>query len=406
MNLIITFEARFVKDSKGDYYARGPVTYEFLKRYLMEFEHVYVFVRVEHIDMPDYSQLTIASGDKVSFIEVPYYVGPVNYLKKRFAIKKVARLTAEMEGAAYILRVPGQMGNVLESQLRKIGKPYSLEVVADPWDVLSPGSVKVLGRSVFRVLGRNNLYKQCQRAKLVSYVTQFGLQNRYPPKNDTMFCSDVILPDDCFRDDSFIDIRHNRLLSKINKNEPIKICFVGAMQYLYKAPDILIKAVAKCINEFGCNIRLTIIGDGQQVSYLQQLSGDLNVSGCIEFPGKFPPGDAIFQQFDDTDLFILPSRQEGMPRTLLEAMARSTPCLASNVGGIPELLNDDYLVKPDDVDALADKILRFIERPAMCIEMGVANVKIARQFSLSNLKAKWKEFYCKTKNLYTESSGK
>jgi glycosyltransferase involved in cell wall biosynthesis len=59
-------------------------------------------------------------------------------------------------------------------------------------------------------------------------------------------------------------------------------------------------------------------------------------------------------------MLVLPLRQEGSPRALLEAMARGLPCVGSNIGGIPELLPDKYILKSEDYVALAMKIKRVV----------------------------------------------
>ena len=59
-------------------------------------------------------------------------------------------------------------------------------------------------------------------------------------------------------------------------------------------------------------------------------------------------------------MFVHASRAEGLPRAIIEAMAYGLPCIGSSVAGIPELLSPDSIVRPNDVEGLADKILRFI----------------------------------------------
>ena len=65
-------------------------------------------------------------------------------------------------------------------------------------------------------------------------------------------------------------------------------------------------------------------------------------------------GHGVTEQLDAADVFVLPSRQEGLPRAMIEAMARSLPCVGSDVGGISELI-PDWVVPPNDPQALALK---------------------------------------------------
>ncbi len=85
-------------------------------------------------------------------------------------------------------------------------------------------------------------------------------------------------------------------------------------------------------------------------------------------------------QLDQADLFVLPSRQEGLPRALLEAMARALPAIGSTAGGIPELLPPEDLVAPADIGALAAKIAEVLTDPARLQAMSARNLAKARGY--------------------------
>src|ERR1043166_5635017 len=109
---------------------------------------------------------------------------------------------------------------------------------------------------------------------------------------------------------------------------------------MYKAPDVLIRAVAQCVAA-GFDLTLHVVGDGKHRPELEQLASALGVSDRVIFLGLLPAGAAVRERLDRSDLFVLASRCEGLPRAMVEAMARSLPCIGSTIGGIPELLPED-----------------------------------------------------------------
>ena len=89
----------------------------------------------------------------------------------------------------------------------------------------------------------------------------------------------------------------------------------------------------------------------------------------------------------------MPSVTEGMPRALLEAMARGLPCVASSVGGIPEVLTPDALVPPGNVEALTQKLTSVLRDPLWLSEMSRRNLQKAAEFRDDVLMEKRLEFY-------------
>jgi glycosyltransferase involved in cell wall biosynthesis len=173
---------------------------------------------------------------------------------------------------------------------------------------------------------------------------------------------------------------------------PVRGVFVGTLAQLYKAPDVLLEAIRIAVNG-GIEIDLTIVGDGQHRPKLEQASREMGVGQVVHFLGHLPAGDSVRQQLDAADLFILPSRQEGLPRAMIEAMARALPCIGTKVGGIPELLEPEDLVEPNDAAALAAKIVEVIKNPERLSQMSARNLTKANEFRDETLQERRTEFY-------------
>ncbi|MDY0341356.1 MAG: glycosyltransferase [Coriobacteriia bacterium] len=123
-----------------------------------------------------------------------------------------------------------------------------------------------------------------------------------------------------------------------------------------KRVEVLISAFARLVRE-GRADRLIIVGGGSLRESLGQLVTDADIAGSVTFVGQLPQEDLV-HWMNAADAFVLPSRSEGLGTVLLEAMACGTPCVASRVGGVPEVLDESCgrLVPSGDEDALRDAI--------------------------------------------------
>ena len=167
---------------------------------------------------------------------------------------------------------------------------------------------------------------------------------------------------------------------------------VGSLEQMYKAPDVVIDAVGRCV-ESGLDTRLTILGDGRHRTELEARRDALGLRDRVMFAGHLPSGAAVREQLDRADLFVLPSRTEGLPRAIIEAMARGLPCIGSTVGGIPELLPANDLVPPGDAAALATKIGEIARDPDRMARMSARNLERARDYRDDLMQERRVNFY-------------
>jgi L-malate glycosyltransferase len=381
MNVIIILEHRFARTPDGRVWTQTTFAYSFWLRYLQVFDRVRVVARVRDVESvaADWER---ADGDLVSFAAVPNYLGPLEYLRKASQVKQAVQNAVGNSDAA-IVRAPSPLAQSLLPLLQRDNHPFAVEVVADPYDVFAPGSIDHPLRLFFRWLFPRRLRHTCANAIAAMYVTKFALQQRYPCPNLSMGISDVVLPAESI-------VAAPRPLER--KSDVTTLVFIGTMSQLYKAPDILIKAVAKCVKA-GLNIQLKMLGDGQYRGQLQDLAKAEDVSDRVSFLGQLAAGSAVQTQLDLADLFVLPSHQEGLPRAMVEAMARALPCIGSTVGGIPELLPPEDLVAPGDVDALAAKIREIVTNPQRMAKMSARNLETAQQYRDEVLQDRRTDFY-------------
>jgi glycosyltransferase involved in cell wall biosynthesis len=121
--------------------------------------------------------------------------------------------------------------------------------------------------------------------------------------------------------------------------------------YRTKGLDILIEAIGKLRGEIGDRCQFVIIGEGAERNNLELRITDYGLKNSAILLGKKENAAVYLRAFD---IFVLPSRKEGFPFALLEAMQAGLPIISTNVGGIPEALGDaGILIKPEDPQALA-----------------------------------------------------
>lgn len=161
----------------------------------------------------------------------------------------------------------------------------------------------------------------------------------------------------------------------------IDLIFVGRI-VANKGIDVLLKAVKKL--KPGVLVKkVAIVGDGAQIAHLKRMTAELALSGIVEFLGKRNDVEALLQQ---SRLFVLPSRIEGTPSALLEAMACGTPVVTTTVGGVPLVVENDIdglLVPPDNVEALSSAIEKILRRKAFARKLARnARLKVVREYSI------------------------
>ena len=245
-------------------------------------------------------------------------------------------------------------------------------------DVFVPGGVRTVLRPLLRRRMTNDIRRQCARACAVAYVTADFLQRRYPASPAAYVASYTCLD---LSDEAFVcDPRPMN-----PRGDTRHIVFVGSLEQMYKAPDVLIDAVAAACDRGG-DLRLTVVGDGKHRGELEARADARGLANRVRFLGHLPSGDAVRKELDAADLFVLPSRTEGLPRALIEAMARALPCIGSSVGGIPELLSPSEQVPPGDVDALATKILEILGDRERCCRLSHENLQRARDYHVDALR--------------------
>jgi glycosyltransferase involved in cell wall biosynthesis len=394
MKVVVAVAARFVGTPDGAVWTQDGHAYRFFTRYLSAFDEVRVLARVAGVSSPA-DHVHRVDGPGVTVVPIPYYLGPRQYLQRRWAVVRAVRATSD-DAEMAILRVPSTIGSLFAAARDRANLPYALEVMADPYDVFAPGVVQHPLRPLLRWQETRSLRRQCRSAVAVSYVTARYLQRRYPigPAGIETNYSSVDLPAAAYRAEPSPVTRSGGEFTLVS---------VGSLEQMYKGIDTLIMALAALVTD-RLPVRLVHIGDGRYRPRLEALAARLKVTERVHFAGTVAAGADVRRQLDAADLFVMPSRTEGLPKALLEAMARGLPAIGTTVGGIPELLPPEDLVVPDDMAGLAALIRQFLASPERRAAAGTRNLLRSRDFSDEVLSQRRTAFYRALRDLPAPSS--
>jgi glycosyltransferase involved in cell wall biosynthesis len=233
-------------------------------------------------------------------------------------------------------------------------------------------------------------------------VTKESLQRRYPCSHSEWAVSDVELYQGApfVTHYSSIDLNGSDLVVRprvFDRTAPLRIVTIGSLAQRYKGVDVLIKAVS-ALTRLGHRCELTVVGDGRYRGELEALATSLDLPVRFTSHLKRPQ---VMSELDRADLFVLASRTEGLPRVVIEAMARGLPCIGTRVGGIPELLDSRALCEPGSVSSLLDRLLTLVTGSVDANELAAANLRRAEEFRADILRERRREFYRKVR-LMTE----
>jgi glycosyltransferase involved in cell wall biosynthesis len=160
-----------------------------------------------------------------------------------------------------------------------------------------------------------------------------------------------------------------------------------------KGFDILVRAWPKVIEQIP-NSRLVVVGDGPDLPLLKNLTQDLRIEETVSFEGM---QNNVIDYFSKADVFVLPSRNEGMSNALLEAMSMERACVVSDIPANCEVLSsgvEGLVFRKDDPDDLAAQVIQLLKNPQIGKELGInARRRIMSQYSIDRIAKRYEDLF-------------
>lgn len=381
MKLLFVHSHPFYRDDvTGEIYTGGSFPISIWEKYLLNFKEITMFGRLSKSEK---SKVSITSGNpNVSFkLTENQLLDPNLYKTVSSITKELKPLVAASD--VVLARLPSILGYLAVIEGVRQKKPIWVEQVGNVKEsLLNHGSIKGKVASLPLHLLNKQLIK---KADFISYVTINKLQQDYPASTKalTVSLSDVVIKEIISTENIDMDRFYNR---------KFKIGIIGGFNARYKGQDILLRAISTLPKDVVSNIEIYFAGQGTfewVISHAMQLNLDKN----IKFIGSLQPGSEINNFLSSLSLYAQPSLTEGMPRATLEAMAMGCPVISSNAGGLPDIVNKDFMHSKGDVEKLSSDIFKLYQNRDLLFHESIRSLKVSEDFHISKLTNKRLEFY-------------
>ncbi len=379
MKLTFIHDGPLFYDDRGVYYEYAY--HELFERYSYLADEITFMMRTRQI-----------YGDKVftpvppqvKVVSVPDFKKPELYFRNKPEAERIVSRQV-MASDILVLRSQSSVAQLALKYIKKYDKPYIIEAVGCSWD--SYWNHGLIGKLV----APGMFFKTrsaIRKAPYVCYVTESFLQKRYPARGKTLSCSNVVL------DEISEDVLEKRLerLSSFDPEYSLVLGTAAALDTRYKGQEYVIRAL-KDMKDMGYNVRYRLAGgmNGRQDScFLRELSEKLGVSELVSFEGSLDM-EQMKAFYDSLDIYIQPSKQEGLPRSVIEAMSRGCPVTGTDIAGIPELIRPELLFRKGSPDEVIKGIRKVLSSDLK--KEAADNFRKARKFRRRELTEKRQLFY-------------
>jgi len=343
---------------QGNTYASISGKPDFFERYLRVFDSVRIVARSKVVFDPPEDNFVKIDNDRIEIWEVPFFRGPLQFIKSYLRIQKsLKNVTVGCDVA--ILRLPSTTAYQVLKFVLKNNQTFAIEIVANPYDSIRTS--KTLMNKFYYKSWDKDLLKACKLADGISCVTEKYMQKRYFPLKQNSFTtnySSIALPLSSYTSPK-----------KFPQKQTLQVLHV-ANHIIYggtKGHKELIEAASIVIAK-GFKINLVFVGkdNNNDIEKLNNLAKELGIAEVVSFLGYQKTSRDLLNIVSKSDIFVLPTKSEGLPRSIIEAMSQGLPCVTTDISGNSELIEPEFLIpKYNDIKLLAHKIIVLLSNPEL-----------------------------------------
>lgn len=369
----------------NQYYTYTSYHADMWKEHLEVFDEVLLLDKANHLNEVPAGQKPVLT-ENVSFVEFPSYRG----LKQILAIPamlNIARKTVR-KADVWNLHAPdlGTFCLWFWAVIYKV--PYMIELRGD--QSMTVDYLKLRGIKfplIIACIQRFNYWLQRYKPVAIVSVAK-NYFDSYPARNK---CKCFTISDNRIPLDRY---GVKKVFS--DSNRKWVIVTVGRVE-AQKNPIGTLKALALLSEKGFSNWEFHWLGNGPLLDRANEEINRLGLEQQVTMHG-FVKWDDVFEILDKSDLFLLNTVSEGLPRALVEGMARGLPAIAARVGGVPELLPDEDIFPPMNDGALAEKLIEVLSSQERLNNMSERNLAKSLEYSSDNLSKRKKDYYLWLKN--------
>lgn len=362
MHLAYVADTEFFEEN-GKFYCH-QMDYNIIGRFLKYFDSITIIgrrrIEANNFLLIDFPNVEVCAYDK--------FTSPLGFISVYRQIKSHIKNAVKNCDAVYCRNFNGI---IAQKFANKYKKPCVTFIGGSYYESMrSMGSLKMTLAAPF---AERAYKKSALDSDAVLYCSPH-LKKEYPTNGDGYHWCEIILEDNCPQ-----DVREKRLNTDLTVKKEINIALIGQFCNNVKGIDTAIKALSLLDKKY----RLFILGEGDTAKWIP-LAEKLGVADRLTFCDYISGSDAVFKWLDTMDIYIQPSRTEGIAKAPIEAMSRGIPIITSGQGAMGHYTNKALIHGVEDYSSLAEMIGRLAEDKDFYNEMSRYSFRTAKDYTTSH----------------------